>query len=132
MEIKYFEIKPITLIYGNNGTGKSSIIQLLQLLKQSLQNKSEAILSPKINSEDSVDLGSYEEFIYRHDKKNKLSITFHGEFSERFDDPALRIKISTIDRNNEIAQKKKQSLIKELIEKNVKHRLVKFNIKLDF
>ena len=56
-EVK-FEIKPITLIYGLNGSGKSSILQILQLLKQSLENSNEGILLPKVNSDDSIDLGT--------------------------------------------------------------------------
>lgn len=127
----YFEIKPITLIYGINGTGKSSIIQLLQLLKQSLQNKREAILSPKINSEDSVDLGSYEEFIYRHDKKNKLTIILHGEFDERLDIPFLRGNIRLIEKMK-VSREEKEKMIRNKIQENSKNIHRKFQTKIRF
>jgi hypothetical protein len=66
-------IRPITLIYGPNSSGKSSILQSLLLLKQTLQESEnpEVPLLPKGNY---VDLGSFRELIHRHDLKNTFSI----------------------------------------------------------
>ncbi|OCR01475.1 hypothetical protein BCD67_18430 [Oscillatoriales cyanobacterium USR001] len=59
-------IRPITLIYGPNSSGKSSVLQSLLLLKQTLQEAEnpETLLVAKGNL---VNLGSYREFIHRHD-----------------------------------------------------------------
>ena len=70
-------LKPITLLYGPNSSGKSSLLQSLLLLKQTLEESGDdkIVLLPKGNL---VDLGGYQEFINGHDKKKNfnLSISF--------------------------------------------------------
>ncbi len=65
-------IRPITLIYGPNSSGKSSILQSLLLLKQTLQDAEnpETLLLPKGNL---VNLGTYRDFIHRHDINQDFS-----------------------------------------------------------
>lgn len=67
------EIKPITLIYGANSSGKSSILQSLLLMKQTLEqsNDPNAILLSKGKY---IDLGNFNEFINNHDTNKKLKI----------------------------------------------------------
>ncbi|NJL56064.1 DUF3696 domain-containing protein [bacterium] len=58
-------IRPITLIYGPNSSGKSSIIQSLLLFKQTLeQAESGTVLLPRGNL---VDLANYQELIHKHE-----------------------------------------------------------------
>ncbi|MGH9425864.1 MAG: AAA family ATPase, partial [Terriglobia bacterium] len=54
-------IRPITLIYGPNSSGKSSILQSLLLLKQTLEEAN--IATPLLPKGKLVDLGDYREFI---------------------------------------------------------------------
>ncbi len=69
------EFAPITLIFGENSAGKSSILQCLNLLKQTrICNESGAVLLPRIDAGFS-DLGSFKELIYDHDTKKVLDIT---------------------------------------------------------
>lgn len=65
-------IKPITLIFGANSSGKSSIFQSLLMLKQTLQEGKDSNISllPRGNI---VDLGSYREFIRNHDATRSFS-----------------------------------------------------------
>src|SRR5919199_1974668 len=65
-------IRPITLIYGPNSSGKSSVLQSLLLLKQTLQEaeNSEVLLLPKGNL---VNLGGYREFVHCHDVSKPFS-----------------------------------------------------------
>jgi hypothetical protein len=60
------KLKPITLVYGQNSSGKSSLLQSLLLLKQTIESSEnpETLLLPKGNL---VDLGGYREFINGHD-----------------------------------------------------------------
>ena len=71
-------IRPLTLIFGANSSGKSSIFQSLLLLKQTLEeakNPNTALL-PKGSL---VDLGTYSDFVHRQD------IDRDFEFRVRFD-----------------------------------------------
>ncbi len=71
-------IRPLTLIFGANSSGKSSIFQSLLLLKQTLEeakNPATALL-PKGSV---VDLGTYRDFVHRHDTNKNF------EFGARFD-----------------------------------------------
>ena len=65
-------IKPITLIFGANSSGKSAIFQSLLVLKQTLEEGRDQNISlmPKGNL---VDLGSFREFIHNHDLKHSFS-----------------------------------------------------------
>ncbi len=70
-------IRPLTLIFGANSSGKSSIFQSLLLLKQTLEeakNPNTALL-PKGSL---VDLGIYSDFIHRHETDRNF------EFGVRF------------------------------------------------
>lgn len=71
-------LKPITLLYGPNSSGKSSLLQSLLLFKQTLEESGDdkIVLLPKGNL---VDLGGYQEFINGHEtgKDFHLSISFN-------------------------------------------------------
>lgn len=66
-------LRPITLIYGPNSSGKSSIIQSLLLLKQTLED-SEGIDTVLLPQGKLTNLGNYQEFIHSHDVCSSLSI----------------------------------------------------------
>ncbi len=63
-------IKPITLIYGANSAGKSSIIQSFLLLNQ-IMKTSDSDVTTIQTPWDSLDLGGYRQYSYRHEYKNK-------------------------------------------------------------
>jgi len=68
------DLAPITLIFGANSAGKSSILQSLSLLKQTYElGQGAAALLPRVEG-NFVDLGSYHELIFDHDAKRKLKI----------------------------------------------------------
>ena len=73
------ELKPITLLYGWNNSGKSSILELLQLLSeinQSINNKNSYL---EFNANELSNLGSYKNFIHGNDISNDLMITYEIE-----------------------------------------------------
>ncbi|MCX7858164.1 MAG: ATP-binding protein [Deltaproteobacteria bacterium] len=81
-------IKPITLIFGPNSSGKSSIFQSLLMLKQTIEDTTDTgqVLLPKGSL---VDLGSYKEFIFSHDSKRKFSISIRIKNNKRVFDKLL-------------------------------------------
>ena len=65
---------PITLIFGENSAGKSTILQALNLLKQTEESRvlgASLLLQAK---NDIVDLGDFQEFLFDHDLERTLSI----------------------------------------------------------
>lgn len=87
-------LRPLTLLYGPNSAGKSSIIKSLLLLKQTLSsnNTSSSALLPKGKL---TDVGNYQEMVFQHDisreikfkqeieaKKHKLITLRHGRLFE--------------------------------------------------
>lgn len=74
-EKQTISLAPLTLIYGQNSAGKSSIIQSLFFMKQSLESGEDGIaLKPYMY--EGVDLGSYKELLHNQDVKNKFSFSF--------------------------------------------------------
>ena len=67
-------LAPITLIFGENSAGKSSILQALNLLKQTRESRETgALLLPRAEN-GIVDLGSFKELLFDHDLERTLSI----------------------------------------------------------
>jgi predicted ATPase len=72
---------PLTLIYGQNSSGKSSIIQSLLLLKQSIDpdyNRTARL----IFRGEQIDLGSYISCVHRHESKRNLLLGIDIEQSQ--------------------------------------------------
>ena len=69
-------LRPITLLYGQNSAGKSSIIKALLLLQQSLSARRGSGDNPSLLtfSGDSVDLGSFEATVSAHEISRKMNI----------------------------------------------------------
>src|SRR3954453_15998512 len=67
-------LAPMTLIFGQNSSGKSSILQSLNLLKQTRESRDvEGLLLPRTEN-GITDLGSFQEMLFDHDLKRTLSI----------------------------------------------------------
>lgn len=79
-------LAPITLIYGQNSAGKSTILQALSLLKQSRENRDvQALLLPRTDN-GLVDLGSFDELLFDHDQARALSVRLafdHGTQNDK-------------------------------------------------
>src|ERR1700722_12438451 len=67
-------LAPITLIFGQNSAGKSSILHALSLLKQTRESRDvEALLLPRTEN-GFADLGSFQEMLFDHQLERLLSI----------------------------------------------------------
>ncbi len=71
-------IRPITLLFGKNSAGKSTILQSLMYVWEVLENK-EHNLSHTQTIEDSIDLGGFRNLVYQHDLTKQIRIRI--EFS---------------------------------------------------
>lgn len=79
--LKDFEFSPFNIISGVNSSGKSSFIQFLLLLKQTIEDgQKDALLLNGF-----IKLGSYPDIVYRHEKETKLGLEIalsSDEFSQ--------------------------------------------------
>lgn len=66
------ELAPLTLLYGPNSSGKSSIIQSLLMLKQTLEDRNQHA-APSFSGE-LIDLGSFKAAVHKHDIKKDISL----------------------------------------------------------
>ena len=68
------EFAPVTLIFGENSAGKSTILQALSLLKQTRQSReSGALLVPRTEG-GIVELGGFRELVFDHNLEREMSI----------------------------------------------------------
>lgn len=107
-ETKPLLIRPITLLYGPNSSGKSSIIQSLILLKQTLDERGNSN-SALVTKGSLVDLGTYNDLIHKHDRNRKLSLKFSFEINKD------QLKSSSLE-TSETSRKIQRFLYETLLE----------------
>lgn len=66
-------LAPITVFFGTNSSGKTSLIQLLLLLRQTLESPDrQVVLQTTGNGRGLVDLGSFRDLLFAHDLSKSL------------------------------------------------------------
>ena len=93
-EMQEAPLSKITLIYGPNSGGKSSIIQALLLLKQSLKNNyleggDHDIKRELVPRDELVDLGSFQSLLHKHDMERELELSVTYRNSDQGADSVL-------------------------------------------
>ena len=79
------KLAPITLIYGQNSAGKSSILNAIYLIKQTLKfGRGQQFLVPRTEN-GYVDLGNYRDFVRDHKVSNRVTMGFDFWVSPMFD-----------------------------------------------
>ena len=81
-----FRLAPVTGFFGSNSSGKTSLLQFLLALKQTVESTDRTQVLYLGDERSLVDLGTYYDIIYRHDPAQAL------EFSLRWELP-LKLKI---------------------------------------
>jgi len=76
------DLKPITILLGKNSTGKSSIMDALLLLKQTVESRDVYMpLTPRGNH---VDLGGYRDFVNGHHLETDVEIDLELQINPRW------------------------------------------------
>jgi predicted ATPase len=76
-ETRRLRLRPITCIVGRNSSGKSTLLQAIMLLRQSLEHRALGSRLPELNLAGPLfDGGSYRDIVYRHDTSRSLGFTF--------------------------------------------------------
>lgn len=80
---------PITLFFGANSSGKSSIGQFLMMLKQTVESPDRKAVFYPGGKNSAVQLGSYQEMVFHRNPDNKISFKYQWDFQDilKFKDP---------------------------------------------
>ena len=76
----YLDIKKITLLFGKNGSGKSSFIKAIKFLGSNLFPVTTG--QTIFNLHDSIDLGDFSEIVIKNDKQKNIEIDFEEYWEE--------------------------------------------------
>jgi len=71
--IKNMKFAPITGLFGTNSSGKTSILQLLLLIKQTVESTDRLQVLDFGNEKSPANLGSFRDVIFSHDAHEKLN-----------------------------------------------------------
>ena len=66
-------LRPLTILVGQNSSGKSTFLRMLPLFRQSMSTRTS---SPVLWYGEFVDFGDFKEAVYKHDLKQKMTFTF--------------------------------------------------------
>lgn len=78
---------PLTLFFGANSSGKSSLGQFLMMLKQTVESPDRKAVFYPGGKNSAVQLGSYQEMVFQRNPENKISFNYEWDFPD-----ALKIK----------------------------------------
>jgi predicted ATPase len=70
------QLAPLTGLFGTNSSGKSSILQILLMLKQTAESPDRNIILHTGDERSLVNLGTFSDLIYNHDLNEKLHLSF--------------------------------------------------------
>jgi predicted ATPase len=111
-DIRDFRLAPITGLFGSNSSGKTSLLQLLLLLKQTAASPDRAQVLNLGDERSVVEFGQFSDIIYRHRANSPLGIGLHWQLKKKLEieDPALKGNIvfegSSLDYHGEISSDK--------------------------
>jgi predicted ATPase len=75
-------LAPLTIFFGANSAGKSSITQLLLMLKQTTESSDRQRALHLGNAQSLVDLGTYDEVVHSQDVKQPLEFSFEWSLKD--------------------------------------------------
>ena len=68
------ELPPLTFFMGPNSSGKSTLLQAILIARQTVDSRD--LQNPLVVDGDYVKLGSYREFVHRHERGRRLAVEF--------------------------------------------------------
>jgi predicted ATPase len=74
---------PLTVLFGSNSSGKSSMAQFLLMLKQTAESPDRKMVFNIGNAKTAVDLGSFQEMVFEHDETRKIGVDMQWSLPKR-------------------------------------------------
>ncbi len=77
---------PMTALFGGNSSGKTSLLQMLLMLKQTVESSDRSLVLNLGDERSSlVELGTYRDLLFEHDVRNGLTWQLEWQLPERLD-----------------------------------------------
>jgi predicted ATPase len=101
--IESMRLAQITGLFGTNSSGKTSIVQLLLMLKQTIESSDRAQVLEFGDEKNLTNLGSFRDVVYRHEKPGAISFRLKWSLADPLvvQDPESRT--DTLFRANQLA-----------------------------
>src|SRR3990170_3907531 len=80
--IPKMRLAPITGLFGTNSSGKTSILQLLLMLKQTIDSSDRAQVLEFGDERSLTNLGSFREVVYGHKKPGKMDFSLKWDLAK--------------------------------------------------
>ncbi len=114
------DLAPLTGFFGTNSSGKSSLMQMLLVLKQTAQNSNPDEVISFGNKDSFINLGSFKDVIFGHLKDEILELEFGCKLQKPimldvYDNQDLMIKIESFIFNTSISSISSNLHVSELI-----------------
>src|SRR6185369_16471178 len=74
------EFKPITLLFGPNSAGKSTIVQALHYAREILE-RNNVDADQVVGADEAFDLGGFKNVVHKHDTNLSVRLKFELNFS---------------------------------------------------
>ena len=101
------DMAPITLFFGTNSSGKSSIGQFLMILKQTIEDYSQKAVFYLGGKDSEVQLNSYNEMVFQNDlKNNNIIFKYHWSLNDASDFKILNPPYTALSGNRLVFQAK--------------------------
>jgi len=81
-DTKPVKMAPLTVLFGTNSSGKSSIEQFFLMLKQTMDSSDRKIVIYPGDANTPVNLGSFEDLVFARDSTNKLEFNFEWSLAQ--------------------------------------------------
>jgi len=81
-KIDKMRLAPITGLFGTNSSGKTSILQLLLMLKQTIESSDRAQVLEFGDEKSLTNLGSFRDVVYGHEKPGSLNFSLNWNLSK--------------------------------------------------
>ena len=69
------ELRPVTLLFGGNSAGKSTVLHALCYAHEILSHRNVDVRKTELGG-DQIDLGGFQQFVHRHDLKRSVRLRF--------------------------------------------------------
>jgi len=75
-------LAPLTVFFGTNSSGKSSLEQFFLMLQQTVESTDRKLVLNSGDRDSAVNLGAFDEFIHRRNRETKLSFNFEWQLQK--------------------------------------------------